>query len=192
MNSSRKLFRPPLWVGLTVRRPELYRVQRKGVHNGSPRKKRWRRPNRPGEAARREADAAKGARMCWKRDPERLQKAEAEKSASLESAKSDLEQVRRELAELRKGTGCLRIRRPGGRAARRPMRSSRTAPPPLSWRPTRGPGKHREPGRGKGEKRSVRRRNRSLYKVQAGYGRLRGDVDATTLRLRRDGPWTGR
>ena len=131
-----------------------------------------------GEAARREADAAKGREDVLKRDLERLQKAEAEKSASLESAQSDLEQVRRELAELREALGALKdkaARWESGAKAYAELKD-RTATIELEAH------QRARAIESQAEEKAKKVRTAAeqiLYKVQAGYGRLRGDVDAT-------------
>ena len=113
-----------------------------------------------------------------KRDLERLQKTEAEKSASLESAQSDLEQVRRELAELREALGALKdkaARWESGAKAYAELKD-RTATIELEAH------QRARAIESQAEEKAKKVRTAAeqiLYKVQAGYGRLRGDVDAT-------------
>ena len=107
-----------------------------------------------GEAARREADAAKGREDVLKRDLERLQKAEAEKSASLEDKAARWESGAKAYAELKDRTATIELEahqraRAIESQAEEKAKKVRTAAEQI------------------------------LYKVQAGYGRLRGDVDAT-------------
>ena len=131
-----------------------------------------------GEAARREVDAAKGREDVLKRDLERLQKAEAEKSASLESAQSDLEQVRRELAELREALGALKdkaARWESGAKAYAELKD-RTATIELeAHQRARAIEKEAE----EKARRAREAAEQLLCRIRSGYERLRTDVDAT-------------